>query len=39
MRFLYGVRPIPEPDALALFGLGLAGVALRRLQMRRAAAG
>ncbi len=39
MRFLYGVRPIPEPGALALFGLGLGGVALRRLQMRRAAAG
>ncbi|WP_066341054.1 matrixin family metalloprotease [Azohydromonas lata] len=36
-RFLYGVRPIPEPSALALFGLGVVGVALRRRQAQRRA--
>jgi hypothetical protein len=31
VRFLYGARaPIPEPSTLALFAVGLAGVALRR---------
>lgn len=39
MRFLYGVRPIPEPSALAMFGLGVVGVALRRRGQARRGAG
>lgn len=35
-QFLYGPRaPIPEPSTVALFCLGLAGVALQRLWRRR----